>query len=279
MNKSGNTQMFALKAPPPETIEVAGAGYKLVRVFKHDFWAATCLYELDTTACNDIPRVVVKFGRTQAFCGLPLNWYGRWLRSHEEAIYSALSSVEGVPRWVGCIGETGYAIEYIEGKPLDHVHSPPTGFFESLREIFDAVHARGIGYSDANKRSNIIVADDGRPFLVDYQISIRRRDDLPWPLDAIARASVRYIVQRDLYHLYKHKRRMSPDEITDDERAISYRRGLLHSLHRNLTNPYRWLRRRILKRQYRKGALVSPTEHLEDHYQPEKATWRYEDKD
>jgi len=273
MNSRGrNTQLFALPQPPPETVELAGCVYRLVRVFKHDFYAATCLYE--TAEAVDIPRAVVKFGRTQAFCGVPLDWLGRRMRMHEEDIYRALAGLAGVPRWAGGLDDATYAIEYIDAVPLDHLDTPPAGFFDRLLDLFGAVHARGVAYSDANKRSNILVDDAGEPFLIDYQISFRRRDDWPWPFRNLLAAAVRYIQRADLYHVYKHKRRLSPDEMTPMERDLSRRRGPLHRLHRKLTKPYRSLRRRFLRDQYRAGRLKSPTANLEDHDQPEKATWR-----
>lgn len=275
MKRSRNTQMFALSNPPPERLVVAGAKYRIVRVFKHDFFAATCLYELGgMAAVSPFPRIVVKFGRNQQFCGLPLAWYGEWLRRHEEDIYRQLAGIAGVPRWVGAVNPTAYAIEYLDAQPLDHLAAPPPGFFDRLRAIFDAIHARGVAYCDANKRSNILVSAQGGPALVDYQISFRRRDDLPWPLRAIVAAAVRYVQRSDLYHLYKHKRRLAKSELRPEEMELSRRRGLLHTMHRRLTDPWRAFRRRFLRKQVEKGRLVSPTENLEDHYQPEKATWR-----
>lgn len=264
--------MFALRRPPTTTVELGGCAYHLVRVFKHDFWAATCLYEAAGPA--EIPKVVVKFGRTQPFCGLPMAWYARLLRSHEQGIYQALAGVEGVPRWAGCAGESGFAVEYVDARPLDHLAAPPPGFFDRLLAVFRAIHARGVAYCDANKRSNILVGADGRPFVIDFQIAFRRRDDWPWPVRSILAAAVRYFQRGDVYHVYKHKRRLSPQELAGAEEALSRRRGRLHRMHRKLTKPYRSLRRRFLRRQYASGRLQSPTAHLEDHDQPEKATWR-----
>jgi hypothetical protein len=85
---------------------------------------------------------------------------------------------------------------------------------------------------------------------------------------------VRYFQDKDIYHLYKHKRRLAESELTEQEREISLHRTGLHALHRWLTKPYRAIRRRFLGDKYRKGKLVSPTSQLEDHYQPEKETWR-----
>lgn len=269
---SRNTQMFALRHGPPEQVQVAGVTYRLARVFKHDFWAATCLYEAQTPAA--IRRIVVKFGRQQAFCGLPLGFYSRWLAAHEEAIYKLLEGIDGVPKCLGPAGQTGLAIEYVDTRPLDHLSDVPPGFFDRLGEIFEAIHARGVAYCDANKRSNILVAADGEVFLIDYQIAIARRDNWPWPLRSIIAAAVRYMSAKDIYHLCKHKRRLAPDQMRPEEEALSRRRTGLHLLHRKLTKPYRAIRRKFLQSQYAKGALKSPTAELEDQHQPEKATWR-----
>jgi hypothetical protein len=216
----------------------------------------------------------VKYGRAQDFCGFPIGWIGEYLRAREERIYRAIDGIEGVPRWVGRVGLNGYAIEYLDGRPLDHLSAPPPGFFDRLRTILDAFHARGVAYCDGNKRSNILVSEDGRPFLIDYQISLSFREDWPWPLRAVMRSIVRYMCRQDLYHLYKHKRRLSPQELTSEEEGLSRRRDVWTRIHRKLTKPYRNARRGFLRKQYERGRLVSPTATMEDHHQPEKETWR-----
>ncbi|MBN2295676.1 MAG: hypothetical protein JXM70_24810 [Pirellulales bacterium] len=275
--RSQNTQMFALKGRPPETFRVAGTEYRLARVFKHDFWAATCLYERITVpaASGDIlPRIVVKFGRQQAFAGVPLEWIGQWLADHEQAIYKSLAGVAGVPRWVGRLSPICYAIEYIDAPPLDHLETIPPGLFDRLRDVFDAIHARGVAYGDSNKKSHILVDAAGHPTVIDFQISLRLRDDWPWPLRNLARRIIAYLQGKDIYHLYKHKRRLAPAELTEAEERLSRKRSGLHILHRKLTKPYRSLRRTFLRKQHQDGKLQSPTADLEDHHQPEKETWR-----
>lgn len=276
MKSAGSySQLFALRRRPPDRIEITSGVYRLGRVFKHDFFAATCLYELETgTSAKALPRIVVKFGREQNFCGLPLAWTGEFLRDREQAIYKALTGVEGVPQWAGTLGRSAYAIEYIEGKPLDHLEKAPAGFFDGLADIFRAIHDRGVAYCDANKRSNILVGPDGKPYLVDYQLAIRRRDDLPWPIRPIWNAVVAYFMQKDYFFLYKHKRRRAPLELKAEEEKLSRQTGLLHRLHAMLIRPYKMIRRAFLRRLYQRGKLASPTAELEDHYQPEKATWR-----
>ena len=264
--------MFALPCPPAAVIGVAGGQYRMVRVFKHDFFAATCLYE--ATGPAEIDRIVVKIYRTQPLLGLGMTWLGRCSRDHEKAIYSALAGIAGVPRWVGCVGETGFAAEYIDADPLDHVETPPPGYFDRMRVILDAIHARGVAYIDANKRSNMLVGPDGQAFLVDFQISLGGRDDWPGPLRALRARVVRYLQAKDIYYLCKHKRRLAPGELTADEERLSRRRQGWRAVYRTVAKRYRTVRRRLLGWMYRSGRLVSPTARLEDHRQPEKDTWR-----
>jgi len=267
-----NTQMYALAQGPPQTVTLAGRAYTIVRVFKHDFYAATCLYA--SPGAGQFERIVVKFYRDQVFCGLPMRWSGRFLQNREREIYAALAGVAGVPRWVGEVGDTGLAIEYIEGVTLAGVSAPPVEFFDDLRALMDRIHGRGVAYCDANKRSNIIVTPEGRCALIDFQISFRRRDTWPAPLCWIVAACVGYVQRCDIYHLYKHKRRMSPGELTGEEERLSRRRGMLHTLHRKATDPWRTFRRWFLRRRASRGLLVSPSEALEDTRPTEGAAWR-----
>jgi len=270
-HRSQNRQMFALAGPPPQEVTAGGVGYRLSKVFKHDFFAATCLYE---SPAAKVPKIVVKFGRRQDFCGLPMAWLGQWFCRHEEGIYRTLAGVPGVPRWMGRVEGGGYAIQFIEGRPLDHQPPPPKGFFDELRKLFEAVHKHGVAYCDSNKRSNILIGADGRPWLVDYQLAFRGPAFAPRLLRPIVRAAFEHMCVKDIYHLYKHKRRMAPDELTAEEERISRQREGWHLLHRKLTKFYRAARRAFLQKQLQAGQLFSPTAEMEDHNQPEKDKWR-----
>ncbi|NQU76704.1 MAG: hypothetical protein HQ546_10365 [Planctomycetes bacterium] len=273
-----NTQLFALRNPPPGLLAVRGRRYELAKVFKHDFFAATALYLAGEPGL--VPnKLVVKFGREQGFCGLGGHWLGRCLLRRERRFHRRIDDTGAVQRWVAQISETAYALEYVEGRTLDTFERAPGDggqFFENLRKVVDAIHARGAAYCDMNKRSNIVVTPDGRPVLIDFQISLLY-NQLANPLWRwLLRRLVAYMQQMDLYHLYKHKLRLGPGLATAEELASAdvRRHGRLIRLHRRLTTPLRRLRRAFLSRQYRSGRLVSPSARLEDHDQPEKATWR-----
>lgn len=272
--RTANTQMFALRRPPPARLEVAGRAYTLVRVFKHDFYAATALYE---PADGDVrsARLVAKFGREQPFCGIPMSWIGRMLMRRERALHQRVDGVPGVQRWIARISDTAYALEYLDGLTLDCLAgSPPPGFFDRLRELLEGFHARQAAYGDMNKRSNIVVRPDGTPGLIDFQISLIYDPRANWLVRWWIGWWVEYLQRMDLYHLYKHKRRLASHELTAEEEDLSRRRGPLVVLHRRLATPVRQARRWFLSQLHRQGKLVSPSAHLEDHHQPEKASWR-----
>ncbi len=257
---------FALPQSPAETLDVAGASYRLDTVFKHDFWAAACLYVTDDPAAT-YPKIVVKFGRAHRYKLLPLRWLGRWMIGHECRIYEKLDGLApAIPVYLGRLDAVSFAMEYVDAKPLDHCDEPPAGFFDRLVELFQAVHGCGVAYVDSNKRSNILVRPNGEPCLIDFQIS-QRRTVLTWWF-------IRYLQRKDIYHTLKHKRRMAPDELREDETAASHRSGLLHRIHAKVSKFYRRARRKFLRKKYQSGTLDSPTADLETHHQPEKESWR-----
>lgn len=266
-NKPNN--MFALPGQPAGKLTIAGCEYKLGKVFKHDFWAAACLYITDDEAA-EFSHVVVKFGRETPLGLLYLKWIGQLMVSHECKVYKQLEGINGIPKFIERISPTCFAIEYVDSKPLDHYEKPPVGFFDQLEKIMRDIHSRDVAYVDSNKRSNILVrSSDSAPVVIDFQISIRKHNGnlLLWPW-------IKYFQEKDIYHIFKHKRRMSPDELTEEQLEISRKRTGLHKLHRKLTKPYRAMRRDYLNKKMNSGNLISPTAELETHHQPEKESWR-----
>ncbi|MEE9296793.1 MAG: hypothetical protein V3W34_17755 [Phycisphaerae bacterium] len=226
---------------PPKTIRAADKEFHFVRLLKHDFFAATAVYQ------GDAGRVIAKFGRTEPILGLPAQWIGRLLAWHEATIYAALADLEAVPAFVGRCGPTGIVHEFIEGAPLTPGQSVPDAFFDRLREAVDALHARGMAYVDLEKRQNVIAGDDGRPYLIDFQISwyLPRRyggETLP------ARWLRRRFQEGDRYHLLKLQRRIRRDQLTAEQIRQSYRKPFHVKLHRWLTWPMLKTRRTMLQR-------------------------------
>jgi len=236
--------------PMPEEIVFADTIYRLKKVFKHDFFAATALYESNGRS-QDIEKsyptkVVLKLGRRQHFLGLPLVWLGKIICHHELSNLNHLNGLGSVPRVLSLYGDLGIIYEYIDGHSLDEGKDLPNDFFDKLLDLLQQVHQQDIVYLDMNKRGNILVGSDGQPRLIDFQISLYIGPR--WLISRRLSSYVRNILQKaDIYHVLKHKRRLCPELLEPHEQTLAYRRSRLIRLHRLAATPFRKLRRLLLK--------------------------------
>lgn len=229
------------RADPSPVETVGGVVHTRRTVFKHDFFAATALYEAPES------HVVVKIGRRCDFLGLPLSWLGRLAAGHESALYARLSAVPGIPKYLGRITPDAFAHAFIPGHTLERDESVSADFFPQLQAIIEAIHTLNVAYVDLEKRENILVGDDGRPYLIDFQISVHLAEGRG-PLHYLAKRVLRRLQQSDRYHLLKHWRRHRPDQLTAEQIAQSRRRPIWIRLHRRITQPFTRFRRRTLNR-------------------------------
>jgi hypothetical protein len=240
-------QMFRAlgEQDPPAQVEIAGQPYHCTEILKHDSWAATAIY------AGTAGKVVCKFNRQQSILGVPMQWLGCWLAQHEAGILRRLQDLPHVPRWSGDVKVDGKVLpfavahEYVEGHPLGRGERVSPDFFPKLEATLREIHRRRMAYVDLHKRENILVGDDGQPYLLDFQISFvpSRR----WPGNTVLGQTILELLQKaDAYHLQKHVRK--------ERRA----RGAAVAtpgfadlpwyirLHRFIGMPLRWLRRNFL---------------------------------
>ncbi len=242
-------------AEMPEQIALPDGRYRHVRTFKHDFFAATGLYQ------GPSGLVVLKLGRLAGLFGFPMKWLGQWLADRESANYRAAEGLPGIPRCLGRWGPTGLVHAFVEGHPLQPRERVDDDFFPRLAAILDGLHRRDMAYVDLEKRENILVDDCGRPWLIDFQISwyhppggidcrpLRGPQALRRLMpEGLARFLLARLQQADRYHLLKHRRRHRPDTLSAEEFCASYRVGTAITLHRRIARPLTWLRRRALSR-------------------------------
>ena len=226
---------------PPSEVVVDGNDYSQVELFKHDSWAATALYT------GSAGKIVCKFNRIQTVLGLPMMWLGRRLAEREHRALSRLADLPQIPTPLGPVYAGGkrlrnaVARSFLAGHPLGKDERVGPAFFSSLRSALAEMHRRGIAYVDLHKRENIIVGDDGRPYLVDFQIGF----DVTHPRIRMLpgmKAVFEQLCIGDLYHLEKHVRRA-------DALAGEYTPPAIPAwlrLHRLFAVPFRQLRRRLL---------------------------------
>lgn len=233
----------------PHEITVAGRRFRATQFIKHDFFAATGFYaDVDTGE-----QAVLKMSRTQPFFGLPMRWLGRLIARRELRFYDRLSGLPNVPAVIGHVGDTGFVHAYVAGRPLQKGLPVPDGFFDELLALIGAVAERGVAIVDTNKPENILLGDDGRPYLIDFQISYDVRDLYHlWPAGPL----LRFFKRTDTYHVHKHKSRLRPDLTTEAE-FLSARTPMWPiRLHRKLTRPYFIVRRRLFAHLRATGRLM-----------------------
>lgn len=206
-----------------EAREGSDAGFEVLRELKDDGFALTQLVRMDGR----------RWLRKEFRFRTPL---GRWLRPlarywlrHEVDVSRALAGIEGIPADAVELSDTSFCRAWIPGEDL-RAHrragrSVADDFFEELLSLVHQVHARGVAYGDLQKKDNIIVGEDGRPYLIDFQISLRRYEGPSALRRRVSGWLVRHTQADDLRHLYKHKCRIRPDLATPEERARSRRRS------------------------------------------------------
>jgi serine/threonine protein kinase len=153
---------------------------------------------------------------------------------------------------LGTVGRTAFVHAYVEGRPLSRNRPVPDGFFAQLFALLDQLHRRDIAYVDTNKPENILLGDDGRPHLIDFQISW----DLHMRWLPLNRWILHRLQQEDLYHIRKHHRRLRPDELSAEEAARAEQVSPWIKLHRVVTRPFKRIRRRTLERMREAGRLL-----------------------
>ncbi|GMU37887.1 MAG: hypothetical protein KJ057_08780 [Phycisphaerae bacterium] len=235
------------RRPLPGELSVAGARYGLAQVYKNDFFAVTARYDrLSAEGAAAPASVVLKLNR-QAPALIPLRFVGRVLAWRESGAFERVGILPGIPRCLGRFEDTGVIHEFIPGHAMRKGERVPDDFHDRLRELIAGIHARDVAYVDLEKCENVLVGDDGRPYLVDFQIAFY------WPWRFGGRSfPVRWLLRRfqsaDRYHLVKLHRRTRRDQLSPEALAASYRRPWYVRLHGLLMRPLTLLRRRILER-------------------------------
>jgi hypothetical protein len=214
-------------------VRLGGARFRYVRCLKRDFFSENHLLEDE----RDGRPHVLKVSRPLGF-----------LAGRERARYRRAAGIEGIPALGPVQGERWLLHEYVEGVTLDYLAPVAPDFYEHLERIVRALHDRGIIYLDLSKRENVIVQPDGRPALIDFQISLLfGRGGRP-RASTLAGRIFDGLASADLYQVYKHRRRHGHARGADDER-LGRERSALHLFHRSwIRDPWLAFRRRMLPR-------------------------------
>lgn len=145
-------------------------------------------------------------------------WPFRWtiatlLVRREASAYAALDGIPGVPRLLERRGLTAFVVELVDGRHCFACRADEfdAAFFDRLHELLDRVRSRGVLHGDV--RRNVIVGQDGRPWLVDFGASFRPPRYMPWRKRLLAIGA-----QYDKRAVLKLKSAVAPQLVTDADR-------------------------------------------------------------
>lgn len=232
---------MSLEPQLPSSLTIDAIDYRLEKVLKEDFFSVNALYR-----ASGGKRQVLKLSDFRFVFGFLFRPLAALMSRHEYRIYRRVEDIEGIPALGPRFGRRGYFHEFIAGKTLaewDRNTALPAEFFDRLGHTLQALHQRRIFYADLDKRGNIIVGEDGKPWLIDFQICMhfRTRED---PDNFINRLFDR-LIREDIYHLYKQKRRFQPQAMTDEERRLAQRSRGGQRFNRWIGNPFRRVKRLV----------------------------------
>lgn len=164
--------------------------------------------------------------------GIP-GWFARWLGpvliAREAQALERLQGMSNVPQLYRRLGRHGVLMSFVPARPWSEVDAPSSAFDE-LDQLMTEMHARGVAHCDLRTASNILLDEQGHPYLVDFIARVHRgrRWNVVW--SCIFQA----FCQADRDALAKLKTRFAPELATAAERQRSVHRGWLARMARAL---------------------------------------------
>ncbi len=162
--------------------------------------------------------------------------WGRFMIARETVIYGEICGIPGIPRYLGRLDGLAFVMERIDGVESGKIprKSLSPVFFKRLKETVLAMHERGIFHGDLRQRRNILVSPGEQPFLLDFASGLRVPRDT---------ALGRLLARTDLSGVAKLKRKLAPDQLTEED---------IRLLKLDRLRP--WKTRRVERRMERKRA-------------------------
>ncbi len=158
-------------------------------------------------------QVVLKgYGAKRGLCHRLL---GLVCTTLEERALRALAGMEGVPQFRGRIDRCCLAVAHVPGRRARGSDPQLRGneeFVRRLECIVQQMHARGVVHLDLRHRSNVRVAPDGQPIVLDFESALCF--DPKW---LVGRLAVRLLGKVDQLAVLKWQYRLCPHMLSDSQ--------------------------------------------------------------
>jgi predicted Ser/Thr protein kinase len=193
-----------------------------VRVLKRGPWGKADILALGETGTEMILKDFSDKSRL-------VRWFGGRQLRHERRALRRLAGLQGIPAVLGALPPCGLLLEPMPGSPITRWRRRPVAeilpMLDRLEALVARIHERGIAHLDLRKRDNILVSDDGRPGVIDFNASVLFR-----PGSLASRIVFPWLRRVDHAALLKWRSLLLPDHLTPSERRRHRRMSRLRRL-------------------------------------------------
>jgi RIO-like serine/threonine protein kinase len=161
--------------------------------------------------CKDGECWVVKDFKPRSF--FVRHTYGAWMTGVELSALRLLSGLKGFPQEPFRLDRFAFAYRFTLGKGIgSHSAVSSPAFFEELEQLVEKMHERGVAHLDIRAAKNILITDQGEPFILDFQSYA--------PLKRLPCFLRNLLVNIDRSAVYKHWERKFPDTLGHDRAML-----------------------------------------------------------
>lgn len=210
--------------------------------------------------------ILKNYEATEGFCYFFLS---KFLTSREARALEQLKEIKGVPKLIRKLNERALIFEYLSGtkvRCVDPGNLSPD-FFEKFYALVDEMHLRGIAHCDLLSKGNVIIGEDGNPYIIDFATSFYKGESSNWLKEWIFGK----LCELDRTCVARMKEKHFPELLTETEKQdiINNREKLFNRVIRNITIAFRRLGKRLecVHKQQNKVITMS-----------KKALWQFEFK-
>jgi RIO-like serine/threonine protein kinase len=172
------------------------------------------------------------------------NFIGRFLIWREHKAYRRLGGLKGVPRFYHVIDGLAIVVEEITGRNIEGLEREnplEETFFYDLLQLVERVHDRGLAHCDLKRAPNILMGDDGKPYIVDWSASVSESEFGFFPFNSIYRR----FLEDDFNAITKIKLTHIPEKVSLEERRRYYYRSKGEKLIRAIRDRLRELLKKV----------------------------------
>ena len=142
---------------------------------------------------------------------------GPILIRREYGALQKLIGVKGIPQLKFKIDKCAIAMEHIDHKTLSMFPEDAVGneFYAKLAKVVENIHSRGVAHCDLRSRGNVLVGENGEPYVVDFAACVY----LGRGINPFTKWLFNQFVEADKNAVIRLKSKFSPGHLTEDEKA------------------------------------------------------------